>query len=98
MLREVKWSPRAIHEWVEILEYWKNRNKSDTYSLKLDRLIQEALDRIAKSPEHSKATDESPLVRVKIFRDYLIYYRIQPEYIDILAIWDSRRNPKKFKL
>jgi hypothetical protein len=31
-------------------------------------------------------------------RNYLIYYQISDSYIDILAIWDSRRDPKKFKL
>ncbi len=97
MLREVKWSTRAVYEWVDILEYWINRNKSNSYSLKLDRLFKEKFDLIAKSPETGKLTD-FPLVRIKIVRDYLISYRISSEYIEILAIWDSRRNPKKFKL
>ncbi|MDB5018332.1 MAG: hypothetical protein JWQ84_3164 [Mucilaginibacter sp.] len=51
MLREIKWSPRAVYEWVEILEYWKTRNKSNSYGLKLDRLFKEGFDQIAKLPE-----------------------------------------------
>ena len=97
MFREVKWSTRAILEWVEILEYWKKRNKSPAYSRKLDKLFKASFAIIVKSPEIGKPTD-FPLVRIKIIRDYLIYYRIQPEYIEILTVWDSRRNPQKFNL
>ncbi len=97
MFREIRWSTRAIKEWVEILEYWIKRNKSNTYSLKLDHLFNASFAIISKSPEIGKPTDV-PFVRIKIIRDYLIYYRIEPEHIDILAVWDSRRNPQKFKL
>ena len=42
---------------------------------------------------------EDPDIRIKIVRDYLIYYRISThKTIEVLTIWDSRRNPKKFKL
>ena len=97
MLKEVIWSAKALQEWIEILEYWTNRNKSNAYSLKLDHLFKESLVIILKSPEIGKPTD-FPSVRIKIIRDYLIYYRIKPNCIEILTIWDSRRNPKKFSL
>jgi plasmid stabilization system protein ParE len=97
MLREIVWSRRAIQENLEILEYWINRNKSYTYSTKLDSLLKENINLIASIPEIGKPTD-SPSVRVKIGREYLIYYRIKPDSIEILSIWDSRRNPQKFKL
>jgi plasmid stabilization system protein ParE len=97
MFREIIWSSKAIQEWIEILEYWTNRNKSNAYSLKLDHLFKESFAIIVKSPEIGKPTD-FPLVRIKIIRDYLIYYRIKPDYIEILTIWDSRRNPQKFSL
>ncbi|MEO6978914.1 MAG: type II toxin-antitoxin system RelE/ParE family toxin [Mucilaginibacter sp.] len=97
MSREIRWSSRAIIEWVEILEYWKERNKSTAYGDKLDHLLQASFAIISQWPEIGKSTDV-PLVRIKILRDYLIYYRIESGFIDILAIWDSRRNPQKFKL
>jgi len=37
-------------------------------------------------------------MRIKIVGDYLMYYKIENTYIEIIAIWDSRRDPKKFKL
>lgn len=97
MLREIKWSTRAIQEWVEILEYWIERNKSNTYSLKLDHLFKASFVIIATSPEIGRPTDFL-FVRIKIIHDYIAYYRITPENIEILTIKDSRRNPKKFNL
>ncbi|HTD97636.1 MAG TPA: type II toxin-antitoxin system RelE/ParE family toxin [Mucilaginibacter sp.] len=97
MPRQIKWSTRAILEWVEILEYWTDRDKSNLYSLKLDQLFKETFDLVTELPELGIPANY-PLVRIKIVRDYMIYYRTQSESIEILAIWDTRRNPKKFKL
>jgi len=97
MFREIIWSQRAIKEWIKILEYWNERNKSYAYSLKLDHLFKASFAIVAHSPEIGKATD-SPSIRLKVILDYLFYYRITPEHIEILSVWDSRRNPKKFKL
>ena len=97
MAKEIEWSERARKELFEILYYWTKRNKSKTYSEKLNSLILEAIELIADAPETGVPT-KFINVRIKIVRDYLVYYRIQPELIEVLAIWDSRRNPKRFKL
>jgi len=94
---EIIWSTRAIKEWIDILEYWSNRNRSYTYSSTLDQLFKEKFNILTNSPDIGKPTDFAP-VRLKIIRDYLVYYRLKDEHIEILAIWDSRRDPKKFKL
>ena len=97
MAKEIRWSVRADQERLDILQYWTNRNKSISFSLKLGELFREAVDLISYSPESGKPT-QHPLVRIKIVRDYLIYYHVGDTYIQIITIWDSRRNPKKFKL
>lgn len=79
------------------MRYWIKRNKSNEYSLKLDLLFIEKFDIIINAPDTGRKTDFS-MVRIKIIRHNKVYYRIYPEKIEILAIWDSRRNPKKFKL
>ncbi len=96
MFREVKWSTRALFEWVEILEYWIDRNQSNTYSNKLDHILKAKFHTVAKSSSIGRPTDYQT-VRVKIVRHYMVYYRIEPESIQILTIWDSRRNPSEFK-
>jgi plasmid stabilization system protein ParE len=97
MPKKVIWSERAAKEKISILEYWINRNKSNRYSLRLDKLIQENIDLLSINPEIGKISNYPP-VRIKIVESYFIYYRVGSEQIEILSIWDSRRNPRRFKL
>jgi toxin YoeB len=97
MAKKINWSPRAQQDRFEILEYWADRNKSKVYSEKLNRLFLNSIELLAKTPELGKPTKYS-LVRIKIVRDYFIYYQINYDFIEIITIWDTRRNPKKFKL
>ena len=98
MVAKVIWSVRAQRERFEILEYWVNRNKSKTYSRKLYQLFKIGMKKVAEMPEAGIAT-ENPDIRIKIIKDYMIYYHISvSKTIEVLTIWDSRRNPKKFKL
>src|ERR1700733_14976094 len=97
MAAKIVWSIRAQHEPFEILEYWVNRNKSKTYSRKIYQLFRVGMKKVAEMPETEIPT-ENPDFRIKIVKDYLIYYHISAsKTIEVLTIWDSRRNPKKFK-
>lgn len=97
MAKKIQWSVRADQDRIEILAYWTFRNKSTVYSEKLNKLFKEKLEKVAQSPDTGIVT-ELPDIRAKLVRDYLIYYKITTEYIEVVTIWDSRRNPKKFKL
>jgi toxin YoeB len=90
------WSPRAQKERKEILEYWRLRNKSNTYSKKLNQLFKESVKIITDFPQIGKSTDDTN-TRLKIVRDYLIIYEETETQIFILTIWDSRQDPDKLK-
>ena len=47
MAKEIIWSETAQKDRKEILLYWKNRNKSSTYSKKLNILFDDAAEIIA---------------------------------------------------
>lgn len=93
MVRSVIWVNEAQNDRIEILKYWIERNKSKTYSKKLNQLFKESLNRISKYPFIGKLTDLEN-VRIKIVRDYVIYYKITLNEIIVLRIWDSRQNPE----
>ena len=95
--KEIRWSLRAIHDKIDILDFWINRNQSKTYSQKLDRLFDKKLSNTAKYPESGKKTDYKN-IRIKIVSHYMIFYRIQENYIEVVRIWDPRRNPNSFNL
>ena len=96
MVKQVVWSLRAQNDKKEILDYWRQRNKSNRYSKKLNELIKEAINIIAEFPHIGKSTNDNH-ARIKIVRDYLIIYEETDTQIFILTIWDSRQNPDKLK-
>lgn len=96
MVRKIIWSPTAKTQLKGILKYWIDRNKSTTYSKKLNHLFKEAINIISKNPGIGHVTSKEN-VKVKIVRDYLIVYQLAPDSIDILAIFDGRRNPEEIE-
>jgi addiction module RelE/StbE family toxin len=96
MAKKVVWSLRAQKDRKSILEYWRERNRSVTYSRKLNLLFKEAVSIIRKFPQIGKPTDY-PNVRIKVVKDYLIIYEVTATTIYILTIWDSRQDPDKME-
>lgn len=96
MAKQIVWSRRAQRDRKEILEYWRVRNKSNTYSKKLNRLFKESIKIITDFPEIGKPTDQAN-TRIKIVKDYLIIYEETETQILILTIWDNRQDPGKLK-
>jgi ParE toxin of type II toxin-antitoxin system, parDE len=94
MVRKIIWSASAKADKVEILKYWRARNKSNNYSKKLDLLFKEAVNFISKNPGIGHLTIKEN-VRVKIVRDYLIIYEITIDSIYLHSIIDGRRDPKE---
>ena len=95
--RKIVWTEKANFERKEILEYWINRNQSKSFSIKLNRLIVNNLKLLSANPNVGKKT-EIENVRVKVIRDYLLFYEILEKEILVLTILDSRRNPEKRNL
>jgi toxin YoeB len=85
MVKQVIWSPRALSDRKEILKYWRQRNKSNVYSKKLNQLFKESIKIIVDFPKIGRATDEA-LIRIKMVRDYLIFYEETDAQILILTI------------
>lgn len=89
--RKVIWTLKANIERKEIIEYWILRNQSKTFSIKLNKLIIETIKLLAEHPTIGRKTDIKD-VRVKIVRDYLIFYEFSKSELIILSIWDGRRE------
>src|SRR6188768_2105767 len=97
MAKQVIWSLRAQNDKKEILNYWRQHNKSNRYSRKLNELFKESIKIVADFPQIGKRTDDNQ-ARIKIVRDYMIIYEETETQILILTIWDSRQNPDKLKV
>lgn len=92
--RNVIWTRTADIQFTGILEYWVNRNKSNSYSKKLMKLVTERTNQIAENPLTFKKTDFSQ-VRISTLNNFSIFYKITEQKIIITAFWDNRQDPKK---
>jgi toxin YoeB len=95
MAKRIVWTKEAQNDRREILNYWNNRNKSKTYSIKLNNLIISSIKLIAYNPNIGMDTN-IPNVKIKTLKDYFIIYKNSEASILILGLGDTRRNPTDF--
>ncbi|WP_304344664.1 type II toxin-antitoxin system RelE/ParE family toxin [Chryseobacterium koreense] len=89
--RKINWTEKANFERKEILAYWIGRNKSKNYSIKLNKLLIDTLSQVAENHTIGRKT-EFENVRVRIVRDYLLFYEYDTKQIKVLTIWDGNRE------
>lgn len=92
--RNVVWTKTADIQFVGVLKYWLDKNKSNVYPKKLIRLVTERTKQIAKTPYMYKSTDFKD-VRVASLGNFSIYYKVTEKSIIITAFWDNRQDPLK---
>lgn len=92
--RNVVWTKTADIQFVGVLQYWLDKNKSNTYSKKLIRLVENRIKQIAKTPYTYKSTDFKD-VRVASLGNFSIYFKVTEKSIIITAFWDNRQDPRK---
>jgi plasmid stabilization system protein ParE len=92
--RKLIWSKNAVVQLHEILMFYKQRNKSSSYSIKLYNRLNIELDKLLTHPELGVKT-KFEKIRGLIVSNYILYYEISDQYITVLKVWDSRQNPNK---
>lgn len=95
--RTIKWTEKANFERKEILDYWIRRNKSKTFSIKLNKLFIAALKQVADAPTIGRKT-EFENVRVRLVRDYLLFYEFDAKQIKVLTVWDGNRDEDSLEI
>ena len=97
MAYQIVWTEKANIERQHILEFWADHNKSRIFSLKLNKLFISTIRELAKKPNVGRKT-EFENVRVKIVREYLIFYETVKKDLVILSVWDGRRDKQSLKI
>jgi plasmid stabilization system protein ParE len=93
MDRPVVWTLNAIQDQIEIYEYWFAVTGETGYIQTLDDSIRRAIHVIRRHPHAG-----SPLIgtpdRYMLVDSYQLIYRLGIQHIQILQIWDTRREPR----
>jgi len=92
--QNVIWTRTADLQFVGVLEYWAKRNRSNSYSKKLVKLVSIRTKQIAENPFIFKSTNFKD-VRVASLGNFSIYFKVFEEEIIITAFWDNRQDPVK---
>jgi plasmid stabilization system protein ParE len=97
MAKKIEWTETSLRDRQNIYRYWSDRNKSGAYSEKLEVLFNEAAKLISQFPEPGTETD-FPELRIKVVKHYKLFYLNREDAIQIIRIWDPRRNPDSIDL
>ena len=92
--RAVVWTRTADIQFVGILQFWVEKNKSNSYSKKLMSLVSDRTEQIAKKPFLYKSADFKD-IRVASLGHFSIYYKVFDDRIIVTAFWDNRQDQKK---
>lgn len=96
MALQVKWTDEAKYQFKKILDYWDDRNGSSRYSEKLINLVNQSILRLLEHPGIGRIT-ENDRIRLKIIKDYFLYYSFDNKQLTVLGISDMRRDPMYLK-
>lgn len=89
---KIEWSTDAKSDLFEILDFYIQRNKSATYSKKLNTEISKSINLISRNPLIGTKTNYNT-VRALITGDYQVIYEIFDQLLLIIMIWDCRQDP-----
>lgn len=67
------------------------------FSIKLNKLIVGTIKQIAENPGIGRKTNLEN-IRVKIIRDYLLFYEFDESYLKVLTLWDGRRDENSLQV
>ena len=93
--RTIVWLDFAKQDRKDIYSYWNSRNKSISYSKKLQQAVVKSYAIIDRSPLANPSFGNSDERFILIASNYLLVYSFNYTYIIIHAFWDARQNPDK---
>lgn len=94
MAKRIVWSIQARADRQNILEYWFKRTGNKKYSLKLALQFRETIRLISLYNYLGRPTSIEN-IRVCVLGDYLLFYKLSERLLEVVAIFDNRRDPAK---
>lgn len=92
MALEIIYSPQFLNSLESILEFFDERNGSNSFSKKLFKMIHKQIKLLKSMPEIGRRTD-FPGVRILFVERFGIEYQIREKFILIINIYSCETNP-----
>jgi plasmid stabilization system protein ParE len=95
---QIRFSLRARHEEIELLEYIVE-NFGQSKAKEVYEKIEKVLNHICNAPEMYPVSKKRAGLRKCVFsKQTSIYYRISEGHIEVISFRPNRKDPKKFKV
>lgn len=95
--REIVWSDLAKLELENVLEFYFTRNGNANYSLQILDELEDLTITLSQSNFIGRLC-KNKFTRVIPMKDYLLFYEIGKNQIEIISFWDNRQNQEKRKV
>ena len=95
--KEIIWSDLAKVEFSNVLEFYFYRNENSNYSLKIVEEVEELLEILSQSHFIGRLTSNK-ITRVIPMKEYLVFYEVNENRIEIISFWDNRQNFENRKI
>lgn len=95
-MKEVKWTKLADNSFDRIINYLK-KNWTEKEIKNFLFALQSTIIKIRKYPETSIAIKDKEFRRAVIDKNNNLIFKVRPNLLVILYVWDSRQNPQKHK-
>jgi plasmid stabilization system protein ParE len=95
--KKVIWTRKAEIQMYVIMDYYVDRNKSDSYSLKLQSDIKQKLRKLDFTTTLPKKSSIKDLFYF-IHNHISVFFLVHKEHIVVILVWDERRNPNDLNL
>lgn len=89
------WTKTAVNQRNHIFEYWNNRNKSTSYTKKLNTSIKERTKLLKINPDLGKKSEFNQ-TRILSLGHYSILYRKIDYRIIITGFWETGKTQKSY--
>jgi len=94
-MKNIIWTEDAKNDLSKIILFYNERNGNTLYSKKLVDAVKKTLDLLKNHPFLGLKVKNLDNYRVLIIKNYKIFYKVFPENIEIVLVWDNRQNPEK---
>ena len=75
-----------------IITVWDN-SVADAFLSELDNRIEQ----LKNNPELAPKFHDSDIQKLVVHKSVSLFYKIYPDYIKLLLLWDNRQDPKDLK-
>ena len=95
---QIIWTDNAIQQQTDILEFWIRHNNSETYSRKILAEIKLHETLLLTNPFLGAKTHYRNVRRVIVLDNFSLFYTVYKKDVQIISVWDNRRNPEDFNI